>query len=106
MGIAKALGIVKGTGNNMGSPREAITRQEMMVMAARALRLDSKLDEGTIENLEAIYDKDDIADYAILDIASLVKSGIIPEQEGNTIRPAQQATRAEAAKLIYRIYSK
>lgn len=26
--------------------------------------------------------------------------------KGNTIRPAQQATRAEAAKLLYRIYSK
>lgn len=106
MGIAKALGIVKGTGNNMGCPREAITRQEMMVMAARALRLFGKLEEGTTEDLEGIFDKGDIADYAILDIASLVKSGIVPEQETTTIRPAELATRAEAAKLLYRIYNK
>jgi len=106
MGIAKALGIVKGTGNNMGSPREPITRQEMMVMAARALRLSGKLEDGSAEDLEGISDKNYIADYAILDIASLVKSGIVPEQADNAIRPAQQATRAEAAKLLYRIYTR
>jgi len=105
MGIAKALGIVKGTGNNMGSPREPITRQEMMVMAARALRLVSKLEEGSVEDLKNIADKNEIASYAVPDIASLVKAGIIPEQETNTVRPAQQATRAEAAKLLYRLYN-
>jgi len=105
MGIAKALGIVKGTGNNMGSPREAITRQEMMVMAARALRLANKLEAGSVDDLEDITDRDEIAPYAIHDIASLVKAGIIPEYETNTVRPAKQATRAEAAKLIYRLYN-
>lgn len=78
----------------------------MMVMAARALRLSGKLEDGSAEDLEGISDKNYIADYAILDIASLVKSGIVPEQADNAIRPAQQATRAEAAKLLYRIYTR
>ncbi|UZQ86204.1 S-layer homology domain-containing protein [Thermoclostridium stercorarium] len=106
MGIAKALGIVKGTGGNMGSPRETITRQEMMVMAARALRLTGKLDEGTPEDLAGITDREDISDYALADIASLVKSGIIPEDQNSSIRPLQEATRAEAAKLLYMLCKK
>jgi len=106
MGIAKALGIVKGTGNNMGNPREEITRQEMMVMAARALRYAGKLEEGSAEDLENIFDINDIADYAVSDIAALVRMGMVPEREGNAIRPAERATRAEAALLIYRLCKK
>ncbi len=37
VGVAKALGIATGVGNNRFNPKAHITRQDMMVLAQRAL---------------------------------------------------------------------
>ncbi|MFX6622228.1 S-layer homology domain-containing protein, partial [Acinetobacter baumannii] len=39
VGIAKRLGIANGTGNNRFNPNEPITREDMMVLIARALEI-------------------------------------------------------------------
>lgn len=104
--IAKALGLVKGCGDNSFAPEADITRQEMLVMTARALRITKKLDTiGIKSDLEAFTDLNGIADYAVNDIAAMVKEGIIKGGDGR-INPLADTTRAEAAVLIYRIYNK
>jgi len=37
IGVAKKLGIATGSGNNQFKPQESISRQDMMVLTARAL---------------------------------------------------------------------
>jgi hypothetical protein len=106
VGIAKKLGLVNGLGNNMFNPRSQITRQEMFVLIARAMRYSGKLvGTGTIGNLTSFTDRNDIASYAIGDIAALYLNGMVAGTN-NMILPLANATRAEAAVLIYRMYTK
>lgn len=103
--IAKKLGITNGTGNNKFSPDESITRQDMMVLSERALRMLKKLEvQGTASDLDKFADKSLIADYAINSVASLVKKGLIVGS-GGKVNPLGNTTRAEAATFLYRIYN-
>ncbi|HHW01156.1 MAG TPA: S-layer homology domain-containing protein, partial [Clostridiaceae bacterium] len=104
VGIARALGIAKGTGGNLFNPKAELTREDMMVLAARALRIAGKLkNEGTFDDIKHFDDADEVSSYAVESVAALVKAGII-KGDGKSINPKATATRAEAAIVIYRIY--
>lgn len=104
--IAKKLGITEGIGNNKFNPDASITRQEMMVLTERALKMLNKLEvQGTDIDLENFADKATIASYATESIAALVKEGLI-EGDGQNIHPLGNTTRAETAVFLYRIYNK
>ncbi len=105
-GIAKKLGISNGTGNNKFDPNAGITRQDMIVLTERALRLLKKLEEqGTASDLDEFTDKSLIAAYAVDSIAAVVREGLIVGSS-NRILPLDSTTRAEAAVFLYRIYNK
>ncbi len=104
--IAKELGITRGTGDNKFNPNSNITRQDMMVLTERTLRMLNKIENrGLTSDLEIFGDKSLIADYAMGSMASLVKEGLI-EGDGEKIHPLGNTTRAEAAVFLYRIYNK
>ncbi len=106
LAVAKKLGITNGTGNNMFAPDDNITRQEMMAMTERALRLLNKIEAiGTPGELEDFSDKELVADYAVESVASVVKEGLIVGSGGN-INPLGNTTRAETAVLMHRISNK
>ncbi|WP_426452579.1 GH32 C-terminal domain-containing protein [Paenibacillus sp. S-38] len=102
IGIAKKLGITDGMGNNEFLPKEAITRQDMIVMLARALNitkkgaLDSKIDIHTFDDYQ------DISDYAVDSANAMLGKGIV-EGSDKRIRPLENTTRAEIAVVMYRI---
>ncbi|WP_240416348.1 Ig-like domain-containing protein [Paenibacillus periandrae] len=103
LGISKALGITNGVDDNKYLPSEAISRQDLMVLIARALNTTQHvIAKGTINDLKAFKDASSIADYAVESIASLVKAGII-EGSDNMINPNGKATRAEVAAILFRI---
>jgi hypothetical protein len=103
VGIAKALGIVTGRGNNVFDPKAPITRQEMMTMTAKAMKIAKKIKAGSIgSDLSNYEDSANIATYASESIALLVRSGIVTGS-GNRINPIANTTRAEAAVIMYRI---
>ena len=107
LAIGKEIGILKGVGNNEYNPHEEISRQDMMVICARGMRYASKLGTGgTIDNLADFTDKANIADYAIEDIAAMVREGIVLGNADKTINPLGNTTRAEAAVIMYRILNK
>lgn len=106
IGIAKKFGLVKGLGDNTFAPEAEITRQEMFVIAARAMKAAKKLSRsGTDADIATFTDKAEIADYAVSDIATLVKEGIVKGSDSR-VNPLGNTTRAEAAVLIYRLYNK
>ncbi|TBL71396.1 S-layer homology domain-containing protein [Paenibacillus thalictri] len=106
LGIAKALGITNGVDGTSFNPTAEISRQDLMVLAARALKVTGKLTEsGTKDDLSAFKDVSNIADYAVDSIAALVKAGII-EGSDNMINPQGKATRAEVAVIVFRILDK
>ena len=105
-GIARKLGITGGTGDNKFNPDESITRQDMMVLTERALRMLNRLKaQGTASDLDMFSDRFLIADYAVDGVASVVKEGLIVGN-GDKINPLGNTTRAEAAVFLYRIYNK
>ena len=106
LAIAKKLGITSGTGNNKFSPDASITRQDMMVLTERVLRM-LKITEAqaSASELDTFADKALVADYAADSIAALVKEGLIVGG-GGKVNPLGNTTRAEAAVFLYRIYDK
>jgi|GEM_PF-2360876 len=107
IGIAKKLGIVKGIGANKFNPSGQITREDLMVMVARALKIANKITTtGSYADISRFNDASEVADYAVESIAILVKEGIIVGNPNNTINPKGNATRAETAVILYRVYLK
>ncbi len=104
IGVAKQLGITEGSGNNMFSPNALISRQDMIVLTARALEKANKLKASRDPSaLDQFTDKGELAPYAVKNVADFVRNGLIVGS-GNKINPKSYSTRAEAAVLLYKLY--
>ncbi len=95
--IGKTLGILKGMGNNLYGPETEISRQDLMVICARAMEL------APTEEEISFSDKEMIADYAMAEVAAMVRANIIKGNADGTINPLGNTTRAEAAVIMQRI---
>ena len=105
VGIAKALGLTTGVGDNKFNPEASITRQDMFVLAYRILKMQKA--DLTAADESAINTFDDylkIADYAKEGLSSLVKNELVKGSD-NKINPVGNASRAETAVFIYRLYN-
>lgn len=98
--IASALDneIVTGVGNNRFAPFNNITRQDMSVILYRILLLNGKEYQAAENNFS---DGDKISDYAVDAVNCMSAAGILNGFEDTTFRPTENATRAQAAKVIY-----
>lgn len=106
LGVAKKLGISEGAEENSFNPKDPITRQDLMVLSARALQIADVLSkQGTGSELPQFNDSSDIAPYAEDSIATMVKEGIVTGN-GDNLAPLVNATRAETAVIMYRIFHK
>jgi len=106
IGVAKKLGLSNGDENNMFNPNAKITRQDMMVLTVRALEYANKLNaKGTASDLDKFSDTSSIADYAKDSVSTMTNEGLV-KGDGSSINPLENATRAEIAVLMYRIYNK
>lgn len=105
IGIAKALGITVGYDGRF-SPDKEISRQDMAVMTIKALQAaKKKLNLGNANDLKKYADSNKVAKYAVENIATMVKMGFITGRSGTTVNPADSTTRAEAAAILYKIYT-
>lgn len=95
--IGKELGILKGVGDNAYNPEAEISRQDLMVICSRAMELAPGTEEITFP------DRALIADYAMADVAAMVRENIIKGNADGTINPLGNTTRAEAAVIMKRI---
>ncbi|MBQ7037112.1 MAG: S-layer homology domain-containing protein [Clostridia bacterium] len=100
LAIGKAAGIINGVGDNKFNPTAQITRQDMMTMTSRALKLAGAAD------LSAFADSGIIADYAQSHVAAMVAEGLIKGNADGTINPLGNTTRAEAAVIMQRLLNK
>lgn len=106
LGIARELGITDGAGNNLFKPDTPISRQELMVLGSRALSLSgAAMPAGSADDILKFSDRAKLAAYAVEDVAAMVKEGIV-SGSGSKLNPHANATRAEAAVIVYRIINK
>jgi len=100
--VAKSLGVAQGSGGYF-YPTSAITREDAMVLVARAMKADGQtLPSGTLSDLSGFNDRSQVSDYAISAVGGLVKAGIIKGSNGY-LSPKSPVTRAEMAVILYRV---
>jgi len=103
---ASENGILKGYEGGFAKPKNEITRQEAVVMAARAMKLkkvDTEIAPSEITTaLSKFIDRDSISDWAIESTAICVKHSILNGNNGS-MKPADFITRAESTAVIQRI---
>ncbi len=101
VGIAKALGIAIGDGDNF-QPRKPISRQDTMALLQRIFAYKNKdLAPGSDSDLLGFSDQRAISPYARSAVATLVKAKLIVGDDGK-INPLGYTTRAEMAAVLYR----
>ena len=96
---ALQAGYIQGQSENYFGIGEPIMRQDMATILYRALG-----DQNSKAVLD-FTDNDAIAGYAKDAIAELVGLGVINGYQDGSFQPRGTATRAEAAKMVYGIYS-
>lgn len=102
IGIAKILGIVKGSGEFF-NPDGNITREDMMVIMVRAIEVAGiELEEAGEEYLAGYNDANLISTYARDAVSRLTKAGII-QGSGGAVNPKRRATRAEVAVILHKV---
>lgn len=97
---AYAAGIVKGESENLFGTGKNITRQDMAVMLCRAGEY-IRLNLAMPENYAEFSDDEMISDYAKDAVYTLRGAEIINGISDKEFAPLENATRAQAAKMIY-----
>ncbi|MDN4492142.1 S-layer homology domain-containing protein [Ureibacillus aquaedulcis] len=97
---ASSFGLIEGDGKGGFKPNDKINRQQMAVMIKRAL---DYLNVETSATSLKFNDNSSIAPWAKEDVQHVVTSGYIVGKPNNLFAPLAQATRAEAATVIYRV---
>lgn len=95
---AYANGIVNGIGDGLFGIGMNITRQDIATIACRALAIKAA---GTAADFA---DDADMADYARESVYALASHGIISGMGDGSFAPTANATRAQAAKILYELY--
>ncbi len=105
LGIAKKLGITNGVGENKFNPKGYISREDMMALTARALKISGRITAyASSDTLLKYKDASSFSNYSVEGAATLVSKGIITGNE-NKLNPKGNATRAETAVIIYRVFN-
>ena len=94
------LGIINGVAPAYFDPNANITRQDMAVMVVRAATVSGKA-IPTVNEAKTFADEASIADYAKDAVSTLQVGGIIDGVTDTTFAPTDNATRAQAAKILY-----
>lgn len=95
-------GIVNGTSETTFGSGQAITRQDLAVMAYNVIKACDLKTSG--ENDKDFNDFGMVSDYAKNAVSALKADGIL-SGDGGSFRPNDKTTRAEAVKIIYMLKS-
>lgn len=96
---AAALGVTVGMGDGSFGADALITRQDMAVMVARAAQAAEQT-LGQSGSLEQFTDAEAVSEYAREALELLVGAGFISGDDTGALLPAENATRAQAAKIL------
>ena len=95
--------IISGIGNSEFGTGAKITRQDMAVMSCKAAEVSGM----SFESLENDFsDGEEIARYALEPVSKMSGAGIISGYDDGRFAPRDNATRAQAARIIYLLISR
>ncbi len=100
--IACKTGIVNGMDDTAFGVGQPITRQDAATMVIRA-RYAAKLAFRKMADTVEFADRGEIAEYALSAVTELQKAGVLGGYEDGSFKPQNSITRAETAKLLYKM---
>ncbi len=100
---AYLAGIVKGVSNEEFGVGRRITRQDMAVMCHNALIKKGALDNELQAEQADFVDFDRVAFYAQEAVSSLRSLGLVNGDDNGCFNPEANASRAEAAQMLYNV---
>jgi len=104
---AYAHGFIQGFEDGTFRPHDKITREQAMSIIANAMKLiewDEQYEGlSTDAMLLTFDDAEDIASWAVSNIAITVQAGIVSGRSSNELAPQEFMTRAEVATIIERL---
>ncbi len=103
--IAYMNGLINGKSKQEFDPNGSITRQEMAQIISNILERKYYKRENT-ENLRRFTDFAEIDSWATEGIALCLQEEIITGKGNGDFAPKENATRAEASVILYRLYDK
>jgi len=98
---AYEAGIIKGISDNFFGTGSYISREDIAVMVYRVLA-EKEILTGSSPSV-AFGDHDAISEYAKAPVGAVAGIGIISGVGDNKFSPSENATRAQAAKIIYEL---
>lgn len=108
--IAHEYSLVSGYGSGKFGPNEKITREQAMVMVARAMKITGlkvKLGDSEVNKvLSRFTDVNSAAGYAKTSIAACVETDIIYGRSKTYLAPKDSITRAEVAVIVRSLLQK
>ncbi len=99
--IAVDNGIISGISADYFGAEENITRQDIAVMGVRLWNSFGK--EMTGKYKASFTDFETVAEYALDAVTAMAEAGVVNGTETGAFAPLDNATRAEAAVIIYRM---
>ncbi|MDU5946410.1 MAG: S-layer homology domain-containing protein [Paenibacillus macerans] len=105
VGIAAAKGLIAGYENGAFGPNRQITRAEMAVILSKALAHLDLGTGGTAAAPSGFTDQAQIPGWAKESVGLVAKLGVMKGKPAGKFDAQQGATRAEAAVVIYRIFT-
>ncbi|WP_075618337.1 DUF4350 domain-containing protein [Paenisporosarcina indica] len=103
---AARAGIINGHLNGKFDPDAEITREEIAVIIMRAVKYADSTLLDNLDTSKVFKDANNIGAFATQSVKQAVALGIINGRGGNVFDPQDDATRAEAAVLLYRALNK
>lgn len=101
---AVSNGLIQGYNESVFAPDKNITRAEMAVIIGRALN-QLGITTETQEVLSMFEDKENIRNWAIDGVSTVVSTGIMQGRSSDRFVAEELTTRAEAAVVIYRLFN-
>ena len=98
---AAIAGLIYGKEDSSFGVGENISRQDMAVIICRAIKSEQNSDET-----EKFTDDESIANYAKNAVYAMLENNIIAGFEDGSFMPTAEASRAQAAVMIYRAFYK
>jgi S-layer homology domain len=99
------LGFMTGYSPTKFAPNQVIPRYQLQISLAKGLKLPTSTSSDTV--LGKFADAKQMPDYARGKMASAIDAGlIIKDKTADLLKPVQNATRADAAALIYEVLVK
>jgi len=102
VGTAKKYGLNDGFEDGTFRPNDRITREQMAVMAVRALKTGGKQPAASAEKL-TFTDNAAIGEWSRTAVSQLVSAKLINGMSDGSFAPKNDTTRAQAASVLKRI---